>query len=332
MKQRIQLIYILAASHSGSTLLSMLLGSHSEICSIGELRLELKAYSSGTYRCSCGAFVEECMFWKRIKSRMASKGLHFDVQNACTNYEVSRSKYATWLLKPLVRSRFMEKMRDAGLGMSAIRIKEEHVIHKRNYELVRCLLEETGKTIIVDSSKGARRLKFYLRNPFFEINIIRLIRDGRAVALTYTDSGTYADASDSRFRGGGTGKYRVGENCGISSACFQWLRANEEIENILRMVGTKKVVRVKYEDLCERPRSVMEGLHEFIGVKDEFAWCNFKSCEHHVIGNGMRFDVSSDIIPDYRWRSALTEKDLEVFRNIAGNMNSYLGYEETSKD
>ena len=32
------LVYILAASHSGSTLLAMLLSTHPEICTVGELK------------------------------------------------------------------------------------------------------------------------------------------------------------------------------------------------------------------------------------------------------------------------------------------------------
>ena len=47
----VRLVYILAASHSGSTLLAMLLGSHPDVCTVGEL----KATSLGNveeYLCS----------------------------------------------------------------------------------------------------------------------------------------------------------------------------------------------------------------------------------------------------------------------------------------
>ena len=56
-----RLFYILAASHSGSTLLAMLLGSHPDVCTAGEL----KAASVGdvdAYRCSCGAPILQCGF------------------------------------------------------------------------------------------------------------------------------------------------------------------------------------------------------------------------------------------------------------------------------
>ncbi len=61
---KIRLIYILAASHSGSTLLSLLLGSHPEITTIGEL----KATSLGDpdqYRCShCLLLVLATVAWR----------------------------------------------------------------------------------------------------------------------------------------------------------------------------------------------------------------------------------------------------------------------------
>jgi len=55
----IRLVYIMAASHSGSTLLAMLLNSHPEICTVGEL----KATSLGdpdSYYCSCRNKIREC--------------------------------------------------------------------------------------------------------------------------------------------------------------------------------------------------------------------------------------------------------------------------------
>jgi hypothetical protein len=41
--------------------------------------------------------------------------------------------------------------------------------------------------VLVDSSKVGIRLKYLLRIPEIDIRVIRVIRDGRAVALTYTD-------------------------------------------------------------------------------------------------------------------------------------------------
>jgi hypothetical protein len=53
---------------------------------------------------------------------------------------------------------------------------------------------------------------------------------------------------------------------------------------------------------------------------------NFRSVEHHVVGNGMRFDATDRIRMDERWRMLLSESQLAVFNKIAGDKNGSLGY------
>src|SRR5467141_2186105 len=95
-----RLTYILAASHSGSTLLTMLLGAHPEAFTVGEL----KATNLGDpkrYRCSCGQLIKNCAFWARVSSAMESKGFPFDITSAGTNFLACESPYARRLLKRL---------------------------------------------------------------------------------------------------------------------------------------------------------------------------------------------------------------------------------------
>ena len=80
-----RLAYILAASHSGSTLLSMLLGSHPQIATIGEMNLSPKAMGDlNRYRCSCGALIRQCGFWQKVKEAMHHRGMAFDLACAGT--------------------------------------------------------------------------------------------------------------------------------------------------------------------------------------------------------------------------------------------------------
>src|SRR5687767_4695914 len=72
-----RMAYILAASHSGSTLLAMLLGAHPQACTAGELKGARG--SSDTYRCSCGEPIRDCGFWKRISAAMCQRGYAFEV-------------------------------------------------------------------------------------------------------------------------------------------------------------------------------------------------------------------------------------------------------------
>ena len=67
----VRLAYVLAASHSGSTVLSMLLGAQPRLCTVGEL----KATALGDperYRCSCRELIGDCVFWGRVEAEMAA--------------------------------------------------------------------------------------------------------------------------------------------------------------------------------------------------------------------------------------------------------------------
>ena len=58
-------VYICSAGHSGSTLLDLLLGSHSKATSLGEVTHLPKNLALNTL-CACGAAVRSCDFWQRI--------------------------------------------------------------------------------------------------------------------------------------------------------------------------------------------------------------------------------------------------------------------------
>lgn len=323
---KIRLVYILAASHSGSTLLSMLLGSHPEICTVGEL----KATSLGDterYLCSCRRKIKECPFWTGIRNDMARHGISFDITNAGTDIKSGASPYILRLLAPLHRNLFLEKIRDFALNLSATWRTQLPKIQDINTQLMKCVLAHTGKKVIVDSSKIGIRLKYLLWNSSLDIKIIRLTRDGRGVALTYMDPAQFADASDPGLRGGGTGEGWEKMRLSVVKAAHEWRRSNEEAEAILRGIDPSRWIDVKYETICADRDNTLHRLFTFLGVDPAEKITDFRSVEHHIIGNGMRLDSTSEIQFDERWKSALSASDLKIFESIAGKMNKQLGYE-----
>src|SRR5688572_22169017 len=106
-----RLAYISAASHSGSTLLAMLLGSHSEVCTVGEIKAN-KLGDPERYRCSCGELIRKCSFWTTVSARMAEKGFEYEVTRARTSIHGCEDKYILRLLTPLHRGPLLESCRD----------------------------------------------------------------------------------------------------------------------------------------------------------------------------------------------------------------------------
>lgn len=322
---KIRLIYILAASHSGSTLLAMLLNAHNDIASVGEL----KATSLGDvshYKCSCQRLVRECDFWTGISQDMSEYGIPFDIVDPGTHYGSGVSSYVRRLQRPLHRGAFFEKLRDVALSLSVSWQARLPEIQNRNEALMRCILKRSEKKLIVDSSKIGLRLKFLLRHPQLDVKVVRLIRDGRAVALAYMDPFRFADASDPGSRGGGAGGNRDAERLPMSEAALEWRRSNEEAVAILNTMDKTRYIEVRYEDLCRQTTSTLDSIFSFVGV-DKSLWNReFRSVQHHIIGNGMRLDSAGEINLDERWRSRLPPSDLKIFESRAGKMNRNLGH------
>jgi hypothetical protein len=305
----------------------MLLGAQRGVCTVGEL----KATSLGDpdrYRCSCGTLIRQCEFWKRVSTAMAARGIAaFDISHARTSIHEIDSEFARRLLQPLQRGVLMEATRDLALGLVPGWRTHLRETQRRNSALVEAVSEVAGARMVIDSSKIALRLKYLLRIAALEIKVIRLIRDGRAVSLTYTDEWRFADAADPALRGGGTGEKRTPAQPNLALAAREWRRSNESADCLTARLPRSQWMEVRYEVLCSEPRATLERLGAFLGLEPDDLTLDFRGREHHVIGNGMRFDRSSDICLDERWKSHLTAEDLQVFERLAGELNRRYGYQ-----
>jgi hypothetical protein len=321
-----RLAYILAASHSGSTLLAMLLGAHPDAMTVGELKATNMG-DSRQYRCSCGCLIAECGFWIQVGRLMEKRGIPgFDITRAGTSLFEVPSRYAHRLLAPLYREPAWEFVRDAALSLSPAWHAWLRQTQIRNTALVEALHEISGARLVVDSSKIALRLKYLLRNPALDIKVIRMVRDGRAVSLTYTDEWSFADASNAALRGGGSGVRRVPPRQTMRDAAREWRRSNEASQCLVERLPAAQWIQIHYEELCANPGPTLRRLCEFLGLDPARINLNFRSRTQHVIGNGMRFDQSSEIRLDERWRGHLTAENAAVFDSVGGDLNRRYGY------
>lgn len=323
-----RLAYLLAASHSGSTLLTLLLGAQPGACTAGEL----KATSLGdpdSYRCSCKQPIRDCECWKKISAAMERRGFpNFDITRAGTSIFEAKSSYARRLLSPLYRGSVMEAVRDLGLALSS---EWRHLLsdtNRRNLALIESLLEVNRANVVVDSSKVALRLKYLLKIPNLDIRVIRVIRDGRAVSLTYTDEWNFADSSDPAMRGGGTGDHRPSPRSSMADAANEWKRSNEASDALVASLPSSQWTEVRYEELCADPAGTLRRLATFLDLDldPDQTLLDFRARPQHVIGNGMRMDNTSEIRLDERWKANLTPADLKAFDEVAGDLNRRYGY------
>jgi hypothetical protein len=319
---KIKIVYLLAASHSGSTLTAMLLGAHPSLTSVGELNA-FRLGDPKNYLCSCMQKISDCDFWSCISQTMASHGENFSILDAKTNLREGTNTYESRLLKPLVRERKLEFLRDAALALSPSWRGKLSNFQRRNYLLIRSILEHNKTEFIVDSSKIGIRLKYLLRNPKFDVKVIWQVRDGRGVTLAYYDPSKFADSKDEKLRGGGVGKtFDVSREIGIGA--HEWIRCNEEAINVLSTMDERNWLKVHYEDICEKTEETLDVICDFLEVDSNKKTLEFRSKAHHMVGNGMRLDSSSVIEHDERWRDVFTDSQLMKFEEVAGDFNRML--------
>lgn len=308
--EKSSLVYITSASHSGSTLLAMLLGGQIGACTAGELRAPAMG-DREMYRCSCGEKIKECAFWNSVTDAMARRGIpNFDITNARTSIFETRSQYVQWLLAPLCRGRILEGVRDCALSLSPCWRRHLNSVQCRVGALIGALHEITGAKLVVDSSKSVLHLKYLLGISSLDIKVIHMIRDGRAVALS--------------LLGHGLKRATRGET--IAAAAREWRRSNEAAECLIARLRASQWIQIRYEALCRDPDKVMRSLCKFTGVDSSHLSLDFRAKPQHVIGNSMRLNSTAEIRLDERWRTELSSEDLQTFEAIAGDLNHKYGY------
>ncbi|MFM7674860.1 MAG: hypothetical protein ACKO5F_04580 [Synechococcus sp.] len=140
-----KLIYITSNSHSGSTLLDMLIGSHSACLTLGEIH-KLTAKSEG--ECACGApSYAACSFWQDVSQRLAAAGL-------------------------------------PPLATLQIHSTDPAVFREANHHLFAVLQEKTGCEVFVDSSKKLSRLKLLLQDPDLRVLPVHIVRRPEGVVCS----------------------------------------------------------------------------------------------------------------------------------------------------
>ena len=223
----------------------------------------------------------------------------------------------------------MEAIRDSALNLSTEWRQHLEKTKKRNLALIETIAGLTGAHVVVDSSKIGLRLKYLLKIASLDIRVVRLIRDGRGVALTYVNPGEFADARSEEQREGGSGstpRWRKRQGLPMEDAAREWRRSNEEADAILAGLPRSQWLEVRYEDLCADTSGTLRIVSSFLGVDPDRTLLDFRAREHHVVGNGMRFDSTSEVRLDDRWKTELNPSQLEAFELVAGDLNRRYGY------
>jgi len=234
-------VYIMGRGHSGSTVLDALLGNAENACGVGELVMGI----DGTYPCSCGEKVTDCDFWQKVKDgfMQSTHGeLPWDRAASILSEKSNVLQFIPTLLASS-KSSHIQQLEAATQGVAEAVSKASH------RPIVVDSSKEVSRGLLLARRMPESRILHIVRNPerMLASNLHRL-RDGTGLVL---------------FRR--TFHSELFAPLIIAASALSWVVGNLLCEKVSR-IAPDRVMRVRYEDLCEDPARVLRRISEFTGL------------------------------------------------------------------
>ncbi len=296
--------FILSDVRSGSTLLDQCLGAHTEVVTLGEahwlpayVTLDRTQYDPvHDLVCACGREVGECPFWSAVRRELGrpleSLRLHSRFVRSSSNGGLI--SWIRWLPRRLVRAH-------PGLYRRSLvrRALGGHRLAEDVLGLLEAASRASGCPVCIDSSKSPFRFRAVFGLDPERARAIVLARDFRAVVHS---------------------KMKRGES--LEAAARGWRVAMEQIHALTQDLPGKHVHQLRYEDLCNQPRTELGRLCEFLGISFQDAMLRRpeKARLHHIGGSPSKFDESRhEIVLDRAYEGAFSPSDVDRIRRIVGD-------------
>lgn len=296
----VRVLYIAGYGRSGSTVLDTVLGTLPGVVSTGELE-KLAAARADDEPCACGAPVTGCAFWQAVTARLASAGLDL------ASFEQDR--------------RHLEH-RLGALRLLARRSARADRYAAGTRALFAAILAESGRNVIVDSSKTPARAEALARVAGLDLFVLHLVRDGRGVAWSL------AKALARDAAGGVATALRPRS---VVRTALSWRFTNEAARRLFAARPADRRLLVRYEDYVRALPVALAPLGEFLGLTPAELGARLVDeggfrPGHAVAGNRLRLQQSVRLTPDVAWRSGLSPRDRARFQRLAGSTMRAFGY------
>lgn len=301
-RPRLTILYVVSSPHSGSTVLSTILGNHPDVFFAGELyEVPEPAWIPGV-TCSCGQPAATCPFWRPVRERFEQaadvEALHRD-----------EGTFRNWKSLPRVL-----------VGRSGAPGDFSGYVQRLEL-LTRAIAEQSGKSIIVDTSKGATRGRAYLaaQSADLEVKILHIVRDGRGVVLS---------RKNREARVGNTGAYQPHAALRYS---VLWVGANLAYV-LLFGLRREQYLRLRLEDVTRDPDRAFERIGQFLGIDTSELRVRVRAgatfpVGHVIAGNRLRLTGTVKMQPELsNTRDQLPPGDRRLFTLVAGWTARLFGY------
>jgi len=264
------IIYIMSDVRSGSTLLENILSNAPKTLSVGEIH-HLDSYlykgkrgKTVNWVCSCGKSTSDCEYWKAILTNLKRKNIKI------SNTSIKQTKSGN---KQIIEN--------YNLG-----------VIKHIDEIYNAIFDENDVDIIVDSSKKTTHGQLLYNNSKYNIRIIYLKRDIRAV--------TFSKAKWAK------------KNNQKEKSLYHILRRTKihdiKLKKALRTIAPDHLIEIKYEELAKQPHRAIKQIVQKFGLPsfDVPEYMDFSN-NHTIGGTPTKFE-KSPIKYDDKWEELSKRK------------------------
>src|SRR5262249_26352047 len=298
---------LLCPSFHGATLFSRLLSNCDGMLALGDtLPPRIKGFV-----CGCGKHLEECDFWRAVEMRLSYKGRQTLVPDLPTRVDTSGTDQPTWRQYPRQQSRQLKYIVESAeqfflLMLSMLTVRCGRTIEFRRFSTSYCeflgvCASHYDFRVFVDGFKSKTRYVVLKACGLPIRGVIHLIRDPRAYVASSKRAGVP-----------------------VASAAREWVRYHTRIERLTNFTS-EQVIRIRYEDLCERPHDLIESVQCWMGFRPQPPRLEPRK-DLHWLGNSSLFDFGGHVRRIERWREELSRADLEIICRLTLKTANRYGY------
>lgn len=162
---------------------------------------------------------------------------------------------------------------------------------RSNAELFSRALAFRGRAAVLDNSKNPGRAAMLSRSGLFEMHVLHVVRDSRAVVYSHRRKAERRTHDDS---------YR------LFPTARHWNRQNLRLAGVFERGSAARYLRVRYEDLVANPAKETGRILEQVGLVWTPQVLQFReSCHHGIEGNRMRLGHGREIVRDAEYLQEL---------------------------
>lgn len=294
--------FVLCPRFHGATTLALLLNNHAKVSSLADMFPSSEFDQS----CGCGNKVSQCPFWGLVERKFRPM-----------SHDTSRSLYPSWpqlMDQTSINDNMVNMISLVALyttpriwqasGRGAERFIEFYI------DFMRTINEYSNTSIFVNGRKSLKSvlaIKSVLGDRA-QINIIHLVRDPR---------GFYCSEN------------KDDPDIGIEESARRWRSYHGRVIKFVKPVCNARYLPVRYEDLCEQPKSTMAKVFEFIGVEYENVF--HPSVIHHLVGHASKDRFDGTLHQSLRWTNELSDREQERCLAVTQPVSERFGYKMVSR-